>query len=72
MYAVNTGTDHTLERATAHLLGVQSDNERGNVDHLLSDTDVPLPDEDTGVVDGLGETRDQSITIPPVNPSLLA
>ena len=39
-----------------HLLRVQSDDERRNVDHLLSDTDVPLPDKDTGVVDGLGET----------------
>lgn len=44
------------ENAAAYLLGVQSDNERGNVDHLLSDTDVPLPDENTGVVDRLGET----------------
>lgn len=37
------------------LLGVETDNERGNVDDLLADTDVPLPDEDTGVVNGLGK-----------------
>lgn len=38
------------------LLGVKSDNERRDVDNLLADSDVPLPDEDTGVVDGLGES----------------
>jgi len=42
--------------AGSYLLRVQSDDKRGNVDHLLADTDVPLPDEDSGVVDGLGET----------------
>lgn len=36
-------------------MGVKTDNERGNVDDLLADTDVPLPDEDTGVVNGLGK-----------------
>lgn len=39
------------------LLGVKTDHERGNVDDLLADTDVTLLDEDTGVVDGLGETK---------------
>lgn len=39
------------------LLGVKSDDERGHVDDLLADTDVALADEDTGVVDGLGETK---------------
>jgi hypothetical protein len=39
------------------LLGVQADNERGDVDDLLSNTDVALTDEDTGVVDGLRETE---------------
>jgi hypothetical protein len=39
------------------LLGVETDNERGDVDDLLSDTDVALADQDTGVVDGLGETE---------------
>jgi hypothetical protein len=45
--------------AGAYLLRVQSDDKRGNVDHLLADTDVPLPDENSGVVDGLGETVKQ-------------
>lgn len=39
------------------LLGVETDDERGNVDDLLADSDVALSDEDTGVVDGLGETK---------------
>ena len=39
------------------LLGVETDDERGNVDHLLPDTDVSLLDQNTGVVDGLGESK---------------
>lgn len=39
------------------LLGVETDNEGWNVDDLLSDADVALADQDTGVVDGLGETE---------------
>lgn len=39
------------------LLGVETDDKRGHVDDLLADTDVALADEDTGVVDGLGETE---------------
>lgn len=39
------------------LLGVETDDERRNVDDLLADSDVTLSDEDTGVVDGLGETK---------------
>lgn len=38
------------------LLGVESDNERWDVDDLLAYSNVPLPDEDTGVVDRLGES----------------
>lgn len=39
------------------LLGVQTDDERGDVDNLLADADVTLADEDTSVVDGLGKTE---------------
>lgn len=39
------------------LLGVKADHERGDVDDLLADADVTLLDEDTGVVDGLGEAK---------------
>ena len=39
------------------LLRVQSNDKRGDVDDLLSDSDVSLADENTGVVNGLGETR---------------
>ena len=45
-----------LDSTIDSLLRVQSDNERGNIDDLLADGDVSLADEDTGVVDGLGET----------------
>lgn len=39
------------------LLGVETDDEGGDVDDLLANTDVALADQDTGVVDGLGETE---------------
>lgn len=39
------------------LLGVETDDERRNVDDLLADADVTLADQDTGVVDRLGETE---------------
>ena len=39
------------------LLGVETDNERRDVDDLLANTDVSLADENTSVVDGLGETE---------------
>jgi len=38
------------------LLGVEADNERRDVDNLLANADVTLTDQDTGVVDGLGQT----------------
>lgn len=55
-----TGTATTEgrgEREVDVLLGVETDHERGNVDDLLSDADVTLLDQDTGVVDGLGEAK---------------
>lgn len=39
------------------LLGIETDNEGWDVDDLLSDADVALTDQDTGVVDGLGEAE---------------
>lgn len=45
------------------LLGVESDNEGWNVDDLLADSDVPLPDEDTGVVNRLGESIGQFVSM---------
>lgn len=35
--------------------GVGADKERWDVDHLLSDTDVALADQNSGVMDGFGE-----------------
>jgi hypothetical protein len=39
------------------LLGVETDDEGRHVDDLLADADVALADQDTGVVDGLGEAE---------------
>lgn len=38
-------------------MGVESDNEGWDVDELLADSDVPLPNKDSGVVDRLGESE---------------
>jgi hypothetical protein len=37
-------------------LRVNADNERWDIDHLLTNTDVALSDQDTSMVDGLGKT----------------
>ena len=58
--AHTTGASATERRGKGEvdvLLGVKTDNERGNVHDLLADADVTLTDEDTGVVDGLGKTK---------------
>lgn len=39
------------------LLRVETNDEGGDVDNLLADTDVTLTDQDTGVMDGLSETE---------------
>jgi len=61
LLAANTaGTATTEGRGESEvdvLLGVQADHEGGNVDDLLANTDVTLLDQDTGVVDGLGEAK---------------
>jgi len=54
------GTSTTEWRAEGEvdvLLRVQTDDERRNIDDLLADTNVTLTDQDTSVVDGLGETE---------------
>ena len=45
------------------LLRLNANNERGNVDHLLSDGDVSLADEDTSVVDGLGHSALEDLSL---------
>lgn len=50
-------TEGRVESEIDVLLGVETDNERRNVDDLLADADVALADQDTGVVDGLGEAE---------------
>lgn len=61
LLAANTTRTSTTEwRAKGEidvLLGVQTNNEGWDIDDLLANTDVSLTDEDTGVVDGLGETE---------------
>ena len=61
LLSANTaGTTATEGRGQAEvdvLLGVETDHEGGDVDGLLADTDVALADQNTGVVDGLGEAE---------------
>ena len=39
------------------LLTIQSDHKRRDIDDLLSDSDMSLLNEHSGMVDGLGETK---------------
>lgn len=39
------------------LLRVETNDEGRDADNLLADADVTLTDQDTGVMDGLGETE---------------
>jgi hypothetical protein len=52
-----TTTEWRAESEIDVLLGIETDDERWDVDDLLSNTDVSLADENTSVVDGLGETK---------------
>ena len=61
MLSLNTaGATTTVGRGGSKvnvLLGVKTDGERRNVDNLLTNTDVSLLDENTGVVDRLGKAK---------------
>lgn len=52
-----TTSEWRVEGEVDVLLGVETDNEGWDIDNLLANTDVALADQDTGVVDGLGETE---------------
>ena len=52
-----TSTEWRSKGEVNVLLGVEADDEGGDVDDLLADADVALADQDTGVVDGLGEAE---------------
>jgi len=52
-----TTTEWRVQGEVNVLLGVETDDERWDIDDLLADTDVSLADQNTGVVDGLGETE---------------
>ena len=57
-----TGSSTTIRRLQGVvnvLLRVETNDEGWDVDDLLADSDVSLTDEDTGVVDGLGESGDE-------------
>ena len=61
-----TGTASSIRRSKGEvnvLLGVETDNERGDVDDLLADTDVPLPDQNTSVVNALGQTALEDLSL---------
>jgi len=47
----------TGQRKVDVLLAVESDHKAGNVDDLLANADMALLDENTGMVDGFGETE---------------
>jgi len=47
------------------LLRVGAYHERGNVDYLLSDTDVSVTDEDTRMVDRLRQTKFEDLRLQP-------
>lgn len=56
----SAGSATTVRRVLGEvdvLLRVQSDDERGDVDNLLTNSDVSLVDEDSGVVDRSGKTQ---------------
>lgn len=55
--AGSAATEGRSESEVNVLLGVETDDEGGNVDDLLADSDVALADQDTGVVDGLGKAE---------------
>jgi hypothetical protein len=50
-------TEGRRESEVNVLLGVETNDERRNVDDLLADADVALTDENTSVVDRLGEAE---------------
>ena len=55
-----TRTSTTKWRAEGEidvLLGIETNDEGGNINDLLANADVSLADEDTGVVDRLGKTE---------------
>jgi hypothetical protein len=55
-----TGSSTTVRRLQGVvdvLLRVETDDERWDVDDLLADSDVSLTDEDTSVVNRLGESE---------------
>merc|ERR1712002_1055710 len=39
------------------LLRIEANDETGNIDQLLANSDVPLSDEDSGMVNGFGESQ---------------
>ena len=46
-----------LEAEVNVLLRLESDDEGRDVDHLFPDSDVSLTDENTSVMDGLGQSQ---------------
>merc|ERR1719300_1831397 len=53
----SASTEWRLEAEVNVLLGVQADDERWDVDDLLSNTDMPLSDQNTCMMDRLSESQ---------------
>merc|ERR1719347_815438 len=53
----SASTEGRLEAEVNVLLGVQADDEGWDVDDLLSDTNMPLSDQDTCMMDRLGKSQ---------------
>ena len=58
-----TSSEGRSGRETDLLLGIDANDERGDSDHLLSNRDVALTDEDTSVVDRLGHTALEDLSL---------
>merc|ERR550525_238969 len=59
----SAASEWRLEAEVNVLLGIQTDNERWNVANLLHDANVSLPYEDACVVDGLGESELEHLSL---------
>merc|ERR1740131_752654 len=58
-----SASEWRLQAEVNVLLGVQAHNEGWHIDNLLPDTDVPLFDQDTGVMNGLGKSELEHLSL---------
>jgi len=63
-----TGPTSTIRRSESKVnvfLRVETDDEGRNVDYLLSDADMSLPDQHTGMMDGFSQTTLENLSLQP-------